>query len=64
MMRQYDTTRSDKITNDFLARNVPFKRKVLTFGREFSRSIHPRRDHEDFKSDYINAWRRRLKQGY
>ncbi len=57
-MRQYDTTRSDKITQDFLARNVPFKRKVLTFGREFSASpeVVFRQFCPSREADWINGW--------
>ena len=58
MMRQFDTTRSDKTTKDFLAKDVSFKRKVLTFGREFSAAPHvvfkqlcPSRE-----ADWINGW--------
>jgi hypothetical protein len=57
-MAEFDTTRSNKISNDFLARNVPFQRKVLVFGRDFSappeivfRQFCPSRE-----ADWINGW--------
>ena len=53
-----DTTRSDNIVREFLAKNVPFQRKVLVFGGEFSappeivfRQFCPSRE-----ADWINGW--------
>lgn len=34
-----NTTRSDKIVGEFLAKNVPFKRKVQIFEKEFTFSL-------------------------
>jgi hypothetical protein len=57
-MVELDTTRSDAITKKFLARNVPFQRKVLVFGREFTappqiifKQFCPSRE-----ADWINGW--------
>ncbi len=58
-MVELDTTRSDEISMEFLARRTPFKRKVLVFGREFSAS--PERIFELFcpsrEADWINGWK-------
>ena len=57
-MEQMNTTRSDKIAGEFLAKNVPFKRKVQIFEKEFSASpqevfkqLCPSRE-----ADWINGW--------
>ncbi len=57
-MKTIDTTRSDKIAREFLAKNVPFKRKVQIFEKEFSASskevfkqLCPSRE-----ADWINGW--------
>lgn len=53
-----DTTRSDAITSEFLARKVPFRRTVQVFGREYSapaeavfQQFCPSRE-----ADWINGW--------
>jgi hypothetical protein len=57
-MAEFDTTRSEKISNEFLARNVPFQRKVLVFAREFSASpeIVFRQFCPSREADWINGW--------
>ena len=57
-MKTLDTSRSDTIVKQFLAKNVPFKRKVQLFEKEFSAPPH-----EVFKllcpsreADWINGW--------
>jgi hypothetical protein len=53
-----NTERSDNITNEFMNRNAPFKRRVLVFGRDFSappdivfKQFCPSRE-----ADWINGW--------
>ena len=57
-MANFDTTRSDKISKDFMSRNMPFKRKELIFGREYSAS--PQFVFSQFcparEADWINGW--------
>ena len=57
-MANFDTTSSDKISRDFIARNTPFKRKVLVFGRDYSAS--PQFIFSQFcparEADWINGW--------
>ena len=57
-MTYYDTSRSAKISKEFTARNMPFKRKVLVFGREYSAS--PEFVFSQFcparEADWINGW--------
>ncbi len=57
-MKTVDTTRSEGIAREFLAKNVPFKRKVQIFAKEFSASpqevfkqLCPSRE-----ADWINGW--------
>ena len=57
-MQEFDTSRSDTITREFLARKVPYQRKVMVFGRDFSatpevvfRQFCPSRE-----ADWINGW--------
>lgn len=57
-MPSYDTSRSDQIAADFLARGKPFQRKVQVFGREYSappdllfKQLCPARE-----ADWINGW--------
>ena len=56
--KMMNTTRSDEIAKEFLAKNVPFKRKVQIFDKEFSASpqevfkqLCPSRE-----ADWINGW--------
>ncbi len=57
-MPDFDTSRSEKISRDFMSRNMPFKRKVLVFGGEYSAS--PQLVFSQFcparEADWINGW--------
>lgn len=57
-MTNFDTTRSDKITRDFLDKNIPYRRKVLVFTGEYSAS--PEVVFSQFcpsrEADWINGW--------
>ena len=57
-MKTIDTTRSERIVREFLAKNLPFNRKVQIFEKEFSASspevfkqLCPSRE-----ADWINGW--------
>ncbi len=57
-MKTRDTTRAAQIAREFLAKNVPFKRKVQIFAKEFSAS--PQEVFKQFcpsrEADWINGW--------
>ncbi len=68
-MMDFDTARSDKITKDFLAKDAPYKRKVMVFSGEYSAS--PEAVFAQFcpsrEADWINGWAVELiytKSGY
>ena len=57
-MKEFDVSRSDKIVEEFMAKEGPFDRKVLIFGREFNAppevvfpQFCPARE-----ADWINGW--------